>query len=58
MCGECICYKHNCVFISKKLDEKYQISNYFYSTFKIKSLFKIDPLVFKKIKHIKIETFE
>jgi hypothetical protein len=58
MCGEYICYKHNCIFIPKKLDKKYQISNYYYQTFNIRSLFKIDPLVFKKIMHIKIDIIE
>jgi len=58
MSGEYICYKHNCIFIPKSLDKKYQISNYYYSTFNIKSLFKIESNTFKKISHIKIETIE
>lgn len=58
MGGEYICYKHNCIFIPKKLDEKYQISHYYYYTFKLQSLFNIESDIFMKIKHIKIETID
>jgi hypothetical protein len=58
MGGEYICYKHNCIFIPKNLDKRYKISNYYYSAFNIKSLFKIESGTFKKITHIRIEIFE
>lgn len=58
MGGEYVCYRHNCIFIPKKLDEQYQISNYYYYTFNIKSLFLIESDIYKKITHIKIETIE
>lgn len=52
--GMHIFYINNCIVIPKKLNEKYNLADYFYRYFKIVSLFGVDENIYKDIRHIKI----